>query len=438
MPNETSTKKHLSATVYYLLTGLLLGWPGLFGTGPLLRNWSLGITTTALSLGVIHLLVLGSMLTIAFGVLYQIIPIAFQAPPVPRHVLRWHLPTHIVSVLIMVFGFLQMAYAMVAWGGILLLCNTAVFFAFVATRYVKARNQTGVHKRLLVPFTTLWLVFLIGLFQALFPGQVTGNVLMSHVALGGLAFWGGLVFVFSYKLVPMFAISHGYPVSLNRSSTTYFIGILLVIVSWWIPSTVIHITLNILGACCTLFGLVTFCGDFFGILRVRKRRRMVLPMYDAVVATMMFVFGQFGIIAYLLMGTATPVSSRLLFSAIYLFWFGGLIGLMYAYMQKMVPFLWFEYRFSKRPERRTAPLIDDMVPKSLSQIGIGLYFVGVVCGVATLWIVTPGRHAAPLQWASAGCLTLGSILLFMALLYVLTIGGSRPADTPPPESSANS
>lgn len=423
MPNETSTKKRLSATVYYLLTGMALGWPGLAATGALLRTWQRGGALTPLSLATLHLLVLGFMLTVAFGVLYQIVPIAFQAPPLPRHVLYWHLPVHVAAVAAMVVGFLSSRFVLVGVGGSVLLCSTIGYFAILLHSYARARNKTPVHKGLMLPFVALGLVIFVGIFQAFAPQLVTQHVLVAHVALGGMAFWGGLVLVFSYKLVPMFAISHGYKASLPRTIAMYYVGVVLWMVAASLPDDTAYRIVSDVGCALVLLSLISYIWDMAAIVRARKKRKIVLPLIDAFLAMAMFVLGQTGVAVSMLART-----QAVLYPSLYLFAFGGLIALMYAFMQKIVPFLWFEYRFSKRPERKTAPLIDDMVPKRVAQWGMAVYFIGVIVGFVGMW----GNEAQPawrtLGWLGASCLTVGSVMLFTALRHVLTIGGSRPSD----------
>jgi hypothetical protein len=420
---ETSTKKHLSPTVYYLLAGMAMSWPCLIATGTLWPQWRQGVTLTPVSLAAIHLLILGSMLTVAFGVLYQIVPIAFQAPPLPRHVLFWHLPAHIISVLTMVAGFLSSRWLAVGCGGTLLLIAAAAYFVLLVRSYRQARNRTSVHRGLVWPFLALGIVLLIGLYQAFFPAGVNPSVILSHVLTGGIAFWGGLVLVISYKLVPMFAISHGYRASLARTAGMYFIGVLLLLASAWAEDAQIARVLADSGAILVLAALVSYAVDMTAIVRARKRSRLVLPLYDAFAAMAGFAAG----LAWMM---AAVLSGRFgwLYPAAYLFGFGGLLPLIYAYMQKIVPFLWFEYRFSKRPERKTAPLIDDMVPRHLAQTGVILYFAGMLGGLAALLAGGDAAKWSPERWASAAGMTLGSLLLFLALRRVLSIGGPPSAE----------
>jgi hypothetical protein len=192
--------------------------------------------------------------------------------------------------------------------------------------------------------------------------------------------------------------------------------------SWLGPSSVNKALLEA-GCGFTLFGLLSFVLDMVAVVRARKRKRIVLPLLDAFVANACIVVGHAWVVICVAFG-----QTELVYPAAYLFWFGGLMPLMMAYMQKIVPFLWFEYRFSKRPERKTAPLIDEMVSKYASQTGVVLYYLGVLAGLADLTVGGTSSAWTTVQWTSAVCLTLGSALLFVALRRVLFIGGPRPED----------
>lgn len=424
MSDRISTKKQLSATVYYQMTGIVMAWPSLLATGKLLPLWSQGLTTVGLSLADIHTFILGCMLTIALGVLYQIVPIAFQGPAVPRHVLFWHLPLHILSVIIMVVGFLGNRLFVVGFGGAMLLMACIAYSAVIARSYLRARNKTLVHRALILPVASLLLVLLVGLYQSFFPANVSQSVLFTHVFLGGLAFWGGLVLVFTYKLLPMFSVSHGYKASLPRTIIPYFVGIMVLIGATWVNNQRTAYMISVAACIAILWSLWFYTVDFVAIVRARKRKRLVLPLLDAFVATLFFLVGEIGILGTVVFHTASWIVP-----SVYMYLFGGLFGLMLSYMQKMIPFLWFEYRFSKRPERKTAPSIDEMVPKKSAQLGMILYFVGVIVGTVDLALETHVAVSPVLVWASAVGLTVGTMLAWIALVRVLTIGGKRPTDT---------
>ena len=186
-----SAKKHMSPTVWYLLIALATGaiaWCAMFIIVPLLEKkvyWSNEIFAW------IHLAILGSLLTGAFGVMFQLIPIAFQAPPLPKKVAIWHLPLHLIAISIMIYGFLRMQFNLVGVGGSLLFVTTLLYLLQVYRSYKNANNKTIVHRRLWLPILGLALVMGIGIWQAFtLPG--TGlPLLFSHIMIGVLWFWGG-------------------------------------------------------------------------------------------------------------------------------------------------------------------------------------------------------------------------------------------------------
>ncbi|MCL6631467.1 MAG: hypothetical protein K6T63_02445 [Alicyclobacillus herbarius] len=431
---ETSTKKRLSATVTYLLCGLLVACVCLAVTGTTLSQWAKGDWWSVNTVGVLHGLLLGFLLTVAYGVLYQVVPIAFQAPPMPRHVLYWHLPLHILSVLALIAGFVSREQSLSRIGGIGVLIGLLGFAHFLYhVSYKHARNRTPVHRMLGIPIASLGATILLGLFQLWQPAHIGLPLLLTHAILGGILFWGGLVLVVSYKFVPMFVLSHGYQASLPRAGLFYFLGGGLLAVTQFfqyldpvLSTSVWLYWLRVLSALAVLVGMGFFAWDVTSIVKSRKRKRIVFPLKVALAALGLMLISE-----ALMVFCAIHTSRVLLVLAAYLFLFAGLIPLVFSYMQKIIPFLWFEYRFSKRPERRSAPLIDDMVPPRRVRVALVLYGIGVLVGGLEVVHFFPADWAVPVSWMSAFFTTVGALTLFTALSHVLTIGGPRPVDDVP-------
>ncbi|WP_067932857.1 hypothetical protein [Alicyclobacillus kakegawensis] len=430
---QTSTKKHLSATVAYLLAGLLIVSACLAVTGWALPEWAGGQWWTKTTVSLLHGVLLGFLLTVAYGVLYQVVPIAFQAPPMPRHVLYWHLPLHLAATAGLLLGFVAHLMWLTTLGGLGVLAALLAFLHFLYHRsYTHARNRTPVYRMLVIPMLGLVLTFLFGLDQAARPAGVDGHLVLTHAVLGGLVFWGGLVMVISYKFVPMFALSHGYRASLPRTAAFYFAGCGLLAAIQFAQH--LQPTLSVSGAswlrcvdalsaAATLVGLGLFSLDMQRIVASRKRRRMVFPLRVALAALCVMLVSE----ALLAICAAVP-DLRLLVVTAYLFLFAGLVPLVFAYTQKIVPFLWFEYRFSKRPERKSAPLIDDMVPPRLACAALTLYALGTLLGCLLICGLVPIAWQQAGACVSAALTTAGALILFTALCHVLTIGGQRPAE----------
>ncbi len=424
-----SKNKYLSATVSYHLTGLAFACPTLFAVGWVLPRLTNSNIVFSASLAIVHALVLGFMLTVAFGVLYQVVPIAFMAPQMPRHVLHWHLPVHIISVVLMIYGFLRFNMVIVAIGGGLLCAGAIAYLVILYAHFRKAKNKTYIHSSLYFPVISLIIVLFIGLWQASFPNTVSPRLLITHVIVGGLAFWGGLVLVVSYRFIPMFTLSHGYRATLSRIRWIYFGGLAIIIMGEWLVRRIPIISgigeiILIAGSVCCGFGVVSFVIDVVRILNFRAKQRLVNPIREALAALACLVVGQ------LLLLVAIPFSSlKLALAAAYLFAFGGLVPLILAYMQKIIPFLWLQYRFSTSSDRMSAPMIDEMVPRQLSKFAIILYFIGAAIGLLLLLIVWLG-HISNINFIihliPGSLMAISVTLLIVSLRRVLTIGGPRP------------
>lgn len=423
MNQPIGTKKSLSPTVWYILTGLLWTWPAFVLSGKLLPEWRVGNISSPQTLALVHALILGFMLTTACGVLYQVVPIAFQAPPISRHVASWHLPVHTGSVLVMVVGFLTNRWIIVAIGGSVLFAATLVFGAYVLQSYRKARNPTAVHRQLLFPFMSIIIVMILGIMAASGVSDPANTLLLTHVLLGTFGFWLGLIMIISYKFIPMFSLSHGYKIAVNVTIRTYYTGVALFLAaaftSWPVDSLIRAGAALLCGAAVILFAL-----DVRRILGARKRKRIVPSLRFALLATVLILTGSLILLAALASGAAAWVVP-----GSYLLLFGGFIALILSYTQKIVPFLWFEYRFSHSPDRKSAPALDDMMPKKPVTAGMFLFFFSVLCGFILLLPI--GSPLAGHSDETVGMLTgliacSGSALLFYSLVRVLLIGGRRP------------
>ena len=119
----SSTKRIISPTIWYLLIALAVSGIAWWWSFSLFTTLHQGIFWSGELFAWIHLAILGSLLTGAFGVMFQLIPIAFQAPPLSKKVAVWHLPAHLLSITFIVYGFAHMQFDVVGTGGSLLLVS---------------------------------------------------------------------------------------------------------------------------------------------------------------------------------------------------------------------------------------------------------------------------------------------------------------------------
>lgn len=419
MPIPTINRK-LSATVYYAITALIFDIFGVVLVQGLIPYFQHGLLTAGPTLAAVHSMILGFMLTIVFGVMYQVIPIAFQAPGVPRHVLYWHLPGHVLFVIGMIAGFLSDKLMVTGIFGTMLLLITVAFLLVVMKSYRQAHNKTSVHQHLLFPFIALGVVMIFGIWMAFYLPGDSYSLYSTHIFLGTFGFWMTLVMVISYKFIPMFTLSHGYTSSMPVAIRIFIIGVTLYALATFL-NLYYHIA-QVAGLSIAFLGLVYFASDMLKIIRARKRKRILYSIRVALFATSVLLVSSVG----LFIATAFSLDNLVLPFA-YLLVMDGFSLLIISYIQKIVPFLWYEYRFNHHPDRKNAPPIDDMMPKKLTRLGISLYGASTVLGFIelTFHIIFDSALSMTIQVLLSTVAAAGLFLLLFSLLQVLRIGGPR-------------
>lgn len=425
---ENAVKKHSSITIWYTFAALIWCLPSLILTGYCLPVAITGNLGAGELLAAVHAILLGVLLTAACGVLWQFVPIAFQAQPLPRHLLYWHLPLHTLSVLTMVIGFILGKFPIVAWGGTCLLVVTMAYGRFLVASLRKARNKTPIFAQLGLPVLLLPVVMITGILMATGIIEGTPEWLATHAMIGLLGFWATLVMVLSYKFFPMFALSHGYTVTPHRVVRIFLIGLALLVTGVWsgAPSTVNRDVLSwvgVLGGLLALIAQAIFVRDSFRIVRARKRKRIAPALLSAFAATAILLGASMSGIVALAFHLASEVVA-----IAYLFLVGGLIPLLLSYLHKIIPFLRFEYRFSHAPDRRTAPALDDMVQRVPFAMGMGIY--GGASLLSWLWICISVSsvhvYALWLGLLLGVIQALGVAIVGWGLMRTASIGGPRP------------
>lgn len=418
-------KKRISVTIWYISVALLWCIPSMILVGLSLPAAATGDIGASMVLASVHAIILGVLLTCAVGVLWQFVPIAFQARPLPRHVLYWHLPIHTLAVLIMIYGFLYNKWKLVSVGGSCLLLVTLAYGVFLMASLRHARNRTPVFNQVGWPLLFLPIAMLVGILLATGGISGTNQWLATHAVIGVLGFWTLLVIVLSYKFFPMFALSHGYRVSAQRVVRLYLAGLILLISGIWSPTHGAYFVsplylLGLLGGVIVLIAELLFVRDAVHILQARKKKRISPPLIGALCSTAIVQIATTAAmvsLAFHLSGAVVPIA--------YAYLVGGLVPLVLSYVHKIIPFLRFEYRFSHAPDRKTAPPLDDMVPRMPSALGMTIYVIASAFGFVLLCF---GNMT--IIRASDGLIgfvqALGVIMIGYGLLRILRLGGPRP------------
>ncbi|WP_053366911.1 hypothetical protein [Bacillus sp. FJAT-27245] len=305
-----------------------------------------------------HLLLLGWALMTAMGAMYQLVPVAFLTPVWSEK-----------------FGYIQFAATAMGIGifsamlyvnppkaflpGVLALAGILMF---IFQMYMTLRKQAKptiltlfVGTGLFCLLTTIVLGILMAWFIKTGAGaNIYAAVFKSHLLLGLAGWFTLLIFGFSYKMVPMFSLSHGYRMNVAKLVFgIYCLGLAAMIVSFWSG----YPSLEGLGLALLAAGFVLFVWHIKHIISKRIKKKRDKPFLFALLGI------AFGAAIHLtaLVAWVSGSFSHLIGPLIYLYILLWIALSILGYLYKIVPFLWWTHKYSHEIGKTPVPSLKEMV-----------------------------------------------------------------------------
>ena len=359
-------------------------------------------------LAITHVATLGWISMIIFGALFQLVPVVLEVKLFSEKLAE-------IQFWIYLFGVIGLVYCFWIFetGTLYILSaivlNLAMFiFAFniVATlKKVKKWNLTGLY--LAAAIFHLVVTAVAGLLLAInlaHPYIKLDHLqyldLHAHVAFIG---WVSMVVMgVTYKLIPMFTLSHGFSLT-NGKWAFWLINIGLLGIS-----TVMHYKDTTLFF--YIFSAMITAGIIFFLLQVHiifKKR--IRKKFDTGI--------RFSFIAYLMLGLTTVLGTVMAFGNTgriinltlvygYLIIFGYLSMLIVGQMYKIVPFLVWYHKYSSKVGLEKVPMLKEMFNENYAEYGFYIMITAVIGTVASL-----------LFRSEVGLLISFSLMFFSSLIF---------------------
>lgn len=332
-----------------------------------------------------HLLVLGWGTMLAMGAVYQLINVILQAKIYSERLGYVHYVIFTIGLVGLLYGFITgqvywiATFATLAFIGFLLFgwnmavtlfraaqWNTITISAGAAVLYLLLTGVTGL---------LMGLNFALGLWNELHQ-----NLFGAHIWLGAVGWFGLLITGFSYKLFPMFYLSHNYPERLQKVIVVLWnaavivgaLGFLLAMNRW-----MIWVALLLLVAAVWVYAI--------HLTQIKKHRHKRNPgngikwsMYAtqalAVIATVLLLA------SLALFDSLLEAKTVVLAGWIYL---GGWVSFtILSYASKIVPFLWWTHKYGQRIGKPGTPVMSDLLNEQKVFIGLA------AIAVSTLLLLT--------------------------------------------------
>lgn len=407
MGSETNIKLPFSFILFSLIA-LVFSQSLLLVNGQLMAGGSFRIPVIWSSA---HLLILGWALMAAMGAMYQLVPVAFLTK-------IWNERFGFIQFFLTAIGITSFS-AMLYWSpqnamipGVLTLLGILMFLFQMFMTLKKQAKPTiltaFVGSSLVCLFITISLgITLIYCLKTGFAGEYYQSIFKAHLLMGVTGWFTLLIFGFSYKMVPMFSLSHGFPMIQAKYVYVFYLsGLVVSLVSFFTNNN----TLLKIGFLLLLIGFSIFSWHIKIIIKKRLKKTLDKPFTFALVA---IGFGNLIHFAAFIMLWNHEVNTftGLLIYAYLLLW---IVLSIVSYLYKIVPFLWWTYKYSKEIGKNKVPSLKEMMNEKMVMPLFSLFIVAILIVFCAL-----AFHIAILFNVGQSVLSIVFIIIAINILSVL-------------------
>ncbi|MBP1932703.1 hypothetical protein [Ammoniphilus resinae] len=336
-----------------------------------------------------HLTLLGWAMMVAMGAMYQLVSVALQVPIYSEKLGYIQFFVYTIGILGLLHGFFWFQPSVLVTFGILTVIGILLFIFNMCKTISMMPEQTYISQFILSALVYLFITILIGItlaanFKWSFLGEIYQNLFYTHILTGVVGWFTLLIFGFSFKMVPMFSLSHGFGETLpKRMLPITHIGMIATILGLFTGFMI----LIVVGLIIVALNYILFLLHVKDILQKRMKKKLDVGFTTAIMAVL------FGLVPMLLfpLTLGFNLGNRLLISLVYLFIFGWISYSIMGYMYKIVPFLWWTKKYSDLIGRANVPLLKDLMNERLARIifittAIGLigFTIGILASLSSL------------------------------------------------------
>ena len=365
MPGLSKTETNIKLPFSFIIYSLLAFSASqiiLFFSGDFMTNGTFRIPPLWM---VAHLLLLGWALMVAMGAMYQLVPVAFLTP-------IWNEKFGFIQFVITAVGITSFALSLAfspnltMITGILTLLGILMFLFQMAMTMKKQADKNILTLFVGSALGSLLLTISLGILLA---ASVSGAlpltnhiaILKTHIVLGVVGWFSLLIFGFSYKMVPMFSLAHGFSMKLSKPIyILYILGLLSTILSFWSNQTYLFQ----LGMVLLFVSFTLFVWHIKQIIKKRLKKNLDKPFIFSLIA---IVIGW--VIHLSAMVSSFIAISPLIYGAIiYLYILGWIVFSIMGYLYKIVPFLWWTHKYSKEMGKPNVPTLKQLMNEKLGML----------------------------------------------------------------------
>lgn len=336
----------------------------------------------------VHLFVLGWATMLAMGAIYQLINVILQSKIYSERLGYAHYFLFTFGLFGLLFGFIQGEIAWIAGFATLAFAGIVGFVWNMAMTLLRAGKWDPITISTACAVFYLLLTGISGMSMGIdfgtgFLGEAHENFFRAHIFLGTLGWFGLLITGFSYKLLPMFYLSHDYDTRLQYVTLILWnAGVLTGAVSLLFGMS--------LWVTCGALALIVLALISYNIhlLQIRSKRHKRTP--GAGIAWTIYGNQLFAVFALALLikllGSPEQLMTTKMMLMIGWFYLNCWVSFMVlCYASKIVPFLWWTHKYGKLVGKPGTPVMADLLNDRKANLGLILIAcsnLAVLAGIA--------------------------------------------------------
>jgi hypothetical protein len=375
-------------------------------------------------LGLTHIATLGWITMIIFGAMFQLVPVVLQVKLFSVKLAEAQFWIFLIGLTGMVISFFQFdTYLLAVFASLVSIAMLIFIFNITASMTkVKEWNITGTY--IAAALVYLFFTVVAGIMMAInlyHPYFKTNHLeylkLHAHLAFVG---WVSMVIMgVSYKLIPMFSLSHGF--SLKPAKWVFgFInaGLILLTIEYHLPERTIMLPV---GALFIAAGNLVFFYQVYLIMKNRVRKNLDVGLtYSMLSFGIMIIVTLLGLFLVLENLLKPVYFEKLSLIYGYLILFGYFSLIIVGQMYKIVPFLVWFHKFSAKVGLEPVPSLKDMYNEKLARFEFIMMNTAIAGTVAAIAYANKD-----LMYTFTGLMFLSSLLFLKNMSSIFLTKGAK-------------
>lgn len=344
-----------------------------------------------------HLFVLGWATMLAMGAVYQLINVILNAQKYNEKLAYIQYGVFTIGLTGLLYGFYEADVLLIAMFATLCFVGIVLFAWNIGQTLLRASQWNVITISAALAVLYLVLTGLLGMAMGI--NFMTGHMSIwhdrlfgAHIWLGVTGWFGMLITGFSYKLLPMFYLSHNYPTRLQHHTLWLWnAGIVVGVLSFMLDGGLWSLWLAIL--------LLTAATVTYNIhlIQIKKHRHKPHPglgvQWSLYASQALSVFGLIVLIYTSLFPDQLLHESTVTIAGWVMI--GGWISFtILCYASKIIPFLWWTRKYGDRVGHPDTPTMSDLLSDHKVQLGLAfiaacimLLLVGLLFNLPLLVVI---------------------------------------------------